>query len=102
MVLTMLILVGQLHMQLLVLLLCMIIRAPSMEVSSSLHMFPAISASAMRNAFIFVFGLLGEEFTSGMGKKVFVGRLPQEATTDDLRQYFGRFGQILDVYIPKV
>ncbi|KAI8535132.1 uncharacterized protein LOC131303700 [Rhododendron vialii] len=42
-----------------------------------------------------------EEFTRGMGKKVFVGRLPQEATTDDLRQYFGRFGRILDVYIPK-
>jgi RNA-binding protein Musashi len=42
-----------------------------------------------------------EDFTRGMGKKVFVGRLPQEATTDDLRQYFGRFGRILDVYIPK-
>ncbi|GLT50149.1 hypothetical protein SLA2020_236560 [Shorea laevis] len=37
----------------------------------------------------------------GMGKKIFVGRLPQEATTDDLHQYFGRFGRILDVYIPK-
>ncbi|XP_052196047.1 uncharacterized protein LOC127803670 [Diospyros lotus] len=39
--------------------------------------------------------------TRGMGKKIFVGRLPQEATTDDLRQYFGRFGRILDVYVPK-
>ncbi|XWS41907.1 hypothetical protein CRYUN_Cryun17cG0122500 [Craigia yunnanensis] len=38
---------------------------------------------------------------SRMGKKIFVGRLPQEATADDLRQYFGRFGRILDVYIPK-
>ncbi|XWS45268.1 hypothetical protein CRYUN_Cryun15aG0121900 [Craigia yunnanensis] len=37
----------------------------------------------------------------GMGKKIFVGRLPQEATADDLHQYFGRFGHILDVYIPK-
>ncbi|PSS30749.1 Heterogeneous nuclear ribonucleoprotein like [Actinidia chinensis var. chinensis] len=41
------------------------------------------------------------EFTRGMGKKIFVGRLPQEATVDDLRQYFGRFGRILDAYIPK-
>ncbi|GAV73675.1 RRM_1 domain-containing protein/RRM_6 domain-containing protein [Cephalotus follicularis] len=41
------------------------------------------------------------ESTRGMGKKIFVGRLPQEATSDDLRQYFGRFGRILDVYIPK-
>ena len=37
-----------------------------------------------------------------MGKKIFVGRLPQEASADDLRQYFGRFGRILDVYVPKV
>ncbi|XAR73990.1 hypothetical protein NMG60_11008135 [Bertholletia excelsa] len=41
------------------------------------------------------------ESTRGMGKKIFVGRLPQEATADDLRQYFGRFGRILDVYVPK-
>ncbi|KAM7507106.1 hypothetical protein LguiA_017559 [Lonicera macranthoides] len=39
--------------------------------------------------------------TRGMGKKIFVGRLPQEASADDLRQYFGRFGHILDVYVPK-
>ncbi|XP_039020593.1 heterogeneous nuclear ribonucleoprotein 1-like isoform X2 [Hibiscus syriacus] len=41
------------------------------------------------------------ESSRGMGKKIFVGRLPQEATIDDLRQYFGRFGRIVDVYIPK-
>lgn len=35
-------------------------------------------------------------------KKIFVGRLPPEATSDDLRQYFGRFGRILDVYVPRV
>ncbi|KAH1223769.1 Heterogeneous nuclear ribonucleoprotein 1 [Glycine soja] len=34
-------------------------------------------------------------------KKIFVGRLPPEATSDDLRQYFGRFGRILDVYVPR-
>ncbi|XP_052205838.1 heterogeneous nuclear ribonucleoprotein 1 [Diospyros lotus] len=39
--------------------------------------------------------------TRGMGRKIFVGRLSQEATADDLRQYFGRFGRILDVYVPK-
>ncbi|XP_068637203.1 uncharacterized protein [Aristolochia californica] len=37
----------------------------------------------------------------GMGKKIFIGRLPQEATVEDLRLYFGRFGRILDVYVPK-
>ncbi|KAG1334659.1 putative Methylcrotonoyl-CoA carboxylase beta chain, mitochondrial [Cocos nucifera] len=37
----------------------------------------------------------------GMGKEIFVGRIPQEASADDLRQYFSRFGRVLDVYIPK-
>ncbi|CAN6917754.1 unnamed protein product, partial [Brassica oleracea] len=32
---------------------------------------------------------------------IFIGRLPQEATVDDLRDYFGRFGRIQDAYIPK-
>ncbi|CAA3007249.1 heterogeneous nuclear ribonucleo A1-like 2 [Olea europaea subsp. europaea] len=41
------------------------------------------------------------EAARGMGKKIFVGRLPQEASVEDLRQYFGRFGRILDVYVPK-
>lgn len=44
----------------------------------------------------------GGEPSRGLGRKIFVGRLPQEATADDLRQYFGRFGHILDVYVPKV
>ncbi|XP_061341126.1 uncharacterized protein LOC133287506 isoform X2 [Gastrolobium bilobum] len=35
------------------------------------------------------------------GKKIFVGHLAPEATTEDLRQYFGRFGRILDVYVPR-
>jgi RNA-binding protein Musashi len=43
----------------------------------------------------------GEPIRGGMGKKIFVGRLPQEASVEDLRQYFGRFGRILDVYVPK-
>ncbi|KAL6844973.1 hypothetical protein ACP4OV_025146 [Aristida adscensionis] len=37
----------------------------------------------------------------GVATRIFVGRLPQEANTDDLRHYFGRFGRIVDVYIPK-
>lgn len=49
-----------------------------------------------------VSSVLGRESARGMSKKIFVGRLPQEATTDDLRQHFGRFGRIFDVYIPKV
>ncbi|KAL8117633.1 heterogeneous nuclear ribonucleoprotein 1-like [Apium graveolens] len=37
----------------------------------------------------------------GISKKIFVGRLPQEASVEDLRQHFGEFGRIVDVYIPK-
>ncbi|XP_023633944.1 RNA-binding protein Musashi homolog 2 isoform X2 [Capsella rubella] len=43
----------------------------------------------------------GEPTTRGMGNKIFVGRLPQEASVDDLRDYFARFGRIQDAYIPK-
>lgn len=43
----------------------------------------------------------GRDPIRGVGRKIFVGRLPQEATTEDLHRYFGRFGRILDVYIPK-
>lgn len=39
---------------------------------------------------------------AGMGNKIFVGRLPQEASSDDLHDYFSRFGRINDVYVPKV
>eukprot|EP00850_Spirogloea_muscicola_P020703 SM000224S07091 [mRNA] locus=s224:2387:5352:- [translate_table: standard] len=34
--------------------------------------------------------------------RVFVGRLPAHATTEDLRTYFDGFGRVRDVYIPKV
>ncbi|KAH7299070.1 hypothetical protein KP509_25G071400 [Ceratopteris richardii] len=33
--------------------------------------------------------------------KIFVGKLPSETTTEDLRQYFGNFGRISDVFLPK-
>ncbi|KAJ0643741.1 putative RNA recognition motif domain, nucleotide-binding alpha-beta plait domain superfamily [Helianthus annuus] len=43
----------------------------------------------------------GGESAMGMGKKIFIGTLPQEASVEDLCWYFGRFGHILNVYIPK-
>lgn len=43
----------------------------------------------------------GPQTSSGVRNRVFVGRLPSEATSEDLRQYFGNFGRILDVYLPK-
>lgn len=36
-----------------------------------------------------------------LGKKIFIGRIPVEVTTEDLRQYFSQYGHILDVYLPK-
>ncbi|EPS62911.1 hypothetical protein M569_11877 [Genlisea aurea] len=49
-----------------------------------------------------IYGLIGGGGPSrAVSNKIFVGRLPQEATVDDLHQYFGRFGRIADVYIPK-
>jgi RNA recognition motif-containing protein len=49
-----------------------------------------------------MFCKLGGEPARRISKKIFVGRLPPEATAEDLRQYFGRFGHILDVYVPRV
>jgi RNA-binding protein Musashi len=45
---------------------------------------------------------LGGEPRRRISKKIFVGRLPPEANSEDLHQYFGRFGRIEDVYIPRV
>ncbi|GBG92265.1 hypothetical protein CBR_g55034 [Chara braunii] len=36
-----------------------------------------------------------------LGPKIFVGRLPAETTSEDLRRYFNNFGRIADVYLPK-
>ncbi|CRK97850.1 CLUMA_CG011225, isoform B [Clunio marinus] len=33
--------------------------------------------------------------------KVFVGRCTEEMTQDDLREYFSKFGEVTDVFIPK-
>lgn len=71
-----------------------------MGVSYSLHV-PCEHATGECLTSI-VASILGGESVRRMGKKIFVGRLPQEATTDDLHQHFGRFGRILDAYIPKV
>eukprot|EP00250_Pteridium_aquilinum_P032854 c480_g1_i1 orf=436-1779(+) len=35
------------------------------------------------------------------GRKIFVGRIPIEATVDEVRAYFSKFGPLLDVYLPK-
>lgn len=104
MVHTMLIFLRLLDMQHLVLLPCMTIQAQYMEVSTMANMYLCnlliiiYSCSNYSPSFIGI----GGESTRGMGKKIFVGRLPQEASAEDLRQYFGRFGHILDVYVPKV
>jgi TAR DNA-binding protein 43 len=32
---------------------------------------------------------------------VFVGRCTEDITADDLKDYFGKFGEVTDVFIPK-
>lgn len=34
-------------------------------------------------------------------KKLFVGRIPDGAAEKELQEYFGQFGELTDVYIPK-
>ncbi|KAL5993247.1 hypothetical protein ACLOJK_014170 [Asimina triloba] len=39
--------------------------------------------------------------TGKWGKKIFIGRIPIEATAIDLRSHFSQFGHVMDVYLPK-
>ncbi|XP_057974800.1 uncharacterized protein LOC131162385 isoform X2 [Malania oleifera] len=39
--------------------------------------------------------------TAKWGKRLFIGRIPIEATAVDIRLHFSQFGQVLDVYLPK-
>ncbi|XP_076451965.1 TAR DNA-binding protein 43-like isoform X1 [Babylonia areolata] len=36
-----------------------------------------------------------------MNRKVFVGRCTEDMNADDLRQYFSKFGEVVDVFIPR-
>lgn len=36
-----------------------------------------------------------------MNRKIFVGRCTEDITADDLRNYFSKFGDVVDVFIPK-
>lgn len=36
-----------------------------------------------------------------MNRKVFIGRVTENITGEDLRNYFCKFGEIIDVYTPK-
>lgn len=42
-----------------------------------------------------------QPLSGGVRNKIFVGKLPSETSSEDLRQYFGNFGRILDVFLPK-
>ncbi|KAG6511688.1 hypothetical protein ZIOFF_029765 [Zingiber officinale] len=86
------------------------VRYPSRAPQSGYGAYNAYISAATRYAALGAptlydhFGSYGREYfgpSRGIGRKIFVGRLPQEASAEDLRRYFGRFGHITDVYVPK-
>lgn len=62
---------------------------------------PALQVSGVSNASNYGSAGAPAPPSRGLGAKIFVGRLPPDATADDLRRYFGNFGRIVDVYVPK-
>lgn len=36
-----------------------------------------------------------------MSRKIFIGRVTEDISTDDLRSYFNKYGEVVDVFIPK-
>ena len=42
-----------------------------------------------------------EESEPPMSRKLFVGRCTEDMTTDDLRDFFSTYGEVVDVFIPK-
>jgi hypothetical protein len=50
---------------------------------------------------IFHFWLFQEAKDNLVNRKVFVGRCTEEMTAEDLRSYFNKFGEVVDVFIPR-
>lgn len=46
-------------------------------------------------------GFLQEGLVQQVPCKVFIGRCTEDLTAEDLRDYFGKFGEVTDVFIPK-
>lgn len=44
--------------------------------------------------------LLQEGNNHMMNRKVFIGRVTKDITSDDLRNYFSKYGEVVDVFIP--
>ena len=44
---------------------------------------------------------LQEQQQAHVPAKVFVGRCTEDITAEDLREYFNKFGEVTDVFIPK-
>lgn len=63
--------------------------------------------SSNANVFRFFFNITIANFVLQEGLiqqvpcKVFIGRCTEDLTSDDLRDYFGKFGEVTDVFIPK-
>lgn len=36
-----------------------------------------------------------------MSRKVFIGRVTEDIAAEDLRMYFSKYGEVIDVFIPK-
>ena len=50
---------------------------------------------------MYFYNLQQDQGEPQLNRKVFVGRCSEDMTADDLRTFFSRFGEVIDVFIPK-
>ena len=65
--------------------------------------FPVLILIMLKDERIFymLYFVLQEGNVQQVPCKVFVGRCTDDMTAEDLREYFGKFGEVTDVFIPK-
>ena len=65
--------------------------------NSQVNFFKEVTKSNSKINLVFIISFKEPETS----RKIFVGRLSESISSKDLNEYFSKYGQVIDVYIPK-